>query len=113
MDGMDGMDRMTKMTNAAAALLSGEPDMNGGTAARDATGPESRSPLALQATCASDRAGAQGILVILLILSILSSCRSRPGRDARSLSSCRYETGRDADSRRRELGARTRILTPG
>ena len=45
MDGMDGMDRMTKMTNAAAALLSGEPDMNGGTAARDATLPAARSPL--------------------------------------------------------------------
>jgi hypothetical protein len=41
---MNGMDRIAKMTNAAAALLSNEPDMNRGTAARDATVPESRSP---------------------------------------------------------------------
>ena len=41
---MDRMDRMTKMTNAAAALLAIGPEMNGGTAARDATVRESHSP---------------------------------------------------------------------
>src|SRR5687768_7032995 len=51
-----------------------------GTAAREATVLASCSPF-LQAAGASDRAAAQGIFVILLILSILSSCRSATGRD--------------------------------
>ncbi|MDF2774313.1 MAG: hypothetical protein K0S86_3813, partial [Geminicoccaceae bacterium] len=62
---------MTKMTNAAAALLSSEPDMNGECPPGRYV-PESRSPRSFQAAGASNRAAARVILVILSILPILS-----------------------------------------
>lgn len=73
------MERIAKMAKPAAALLSNEPDVNGGTAARAATLPESGTPLHFR-PLARASVLPRTSFVILLIQSILS----RPFRTGRA-----------------------------
>ena len=82
---MDRMGRITKMTNAAAPLLSIEPDMHGNGRPGYPPSPGVVPPSS-QAAGASDGAAAQVIFALLSILSILSpavpvEAGSREGAD--------------------------------
>ena len=67
------MDRMQKMIAAASGSLPKRPNELRGTAARDATVPESRSPHFFQAAWAWKLVAERRIFLILSILPILLS----------------------------------------